>query len=382
MARILVNIIGGQTQPNILLAKEINHKVGSIDQLVLVFSAFTKVQFERIKEACEELGASVIPVEVIEDDIIDIQNKLSHKMRIEDEDEIYVNITGGTKIMSIGVYDFFEKYSAKILYVVLGKNTYHQVFPRVKNKTSEFSYALNLEEYFTGYGVAISNIKSIHSLSKPEDKTQHFFEIARRFGTKEWEKIDLIRRGFDGKTYRGKSISRGEGSSNDEIELREQIFSFLDEIGFQYDKAQTLSKSETKYLTGDWFEEYVYGQLKTILKLDPTHWGTGLQIKIANNGSEVSNELDLAIMLRNELHIIECKTRFTTTDGSSILTETLYKTDSLRTKFGLNVKCFLFTLASSEDVAKGIPRGKLNEITIVSLDQIQDTVQLAQLFHK
>ena len=111
MSRILVNIIGGQTQPNILMAKEIYHQNGHIDHLVLVHSQATKIQVDRIQIACGDLKSNIIPVEVIEDDIIDIQNKLAQQVPIEDGDELFVNITGGTKIMSIGVYDFFEKYN-------------------------------------------------------------------------------------------------------------------------------------------------------------------------------------------------------------------------------------------------------------------------------
>lgn len=378
MARILVNIIGGQTQPNILLAKEIHHQMGQIDQLVLVYTNFTKKQFERTKLACAELGTTVIPVEVIEDDIIDIQTKLTQAVTIEDEDELFVNITGGTKIMSIGVYDFFVKYSARILYVVLGKNTYHQVFPRVKNRVNEFHYALNLEEYLTGYGVVISNPNGIHKLTKSQDSTFSFFEKAKFFEQGDWEMLDLIRQG-----YRGKKMVMSRDKTYEENENISKIFDFLREKEFAFDKADELNKSETKYLTGDWFEEYVYSQLKSIVNIDDNYWGMGLQIKIDNAGADdVPNEIDFALMLKNELHIIECKTRLITTDGSNIITETLYKVDSLRTKFGLNVKAFLFTLAGEEEVKKGIPRGNLNNITIVSLNQIQDKDKLSALFKK
>lgn len=379
MPRTLVNIVGGQTQPNILMAKEIHHYIGSLDQLVLVHTQQSQVQADLTQLACAETGATVIMVEVIEDDIIDIQAKLTQQVPIEDEDEIFVNITGGTKIMSIAVYDYFEKYSARILYVALGKNTYNQVFPRVKNKVNNFHYALNLQEYFTGYGVSITNPKSLHKLSRSEEVTTAMFHTSLKFTTQDWERLDLIRQGYKSKSYRGKTIKLGEGEAPEEVELREQIFNFLNTIGFSSNQEGTLDKYETKYLTGDWFEEFVYAQLSPILGLEDTHWGMGLQIGIVKDGIKVDNELDLAIMLRNELHLIECKTRLLTTNGANILTDTLYKADSLRSKFGLNVRAFLFTLADKEELSKGIPRGRLNDITIVTRDEIQEPKMLASL---
>ncbi len=381
MARILVNIIGGQTQPNILLAKELHQGTGPIDKLVLVHSQSTKVQAERTQDACAEMGSEVIHVQVVEDNLIDIQQKLTQQVQLEDEDEVYVNITGGTKIMAIGVYDFFIKYNARILYVSLGRNNYDQIFPRIRNKTVEFRYALDLQEYFKGYGVKIVNPANLHSLVKTGESTRAFFARAVGFRPQDWESIDLIRQGYAGKGYRGRTVRRNEGKDEAEMALRDNIFTFLENIGFQTEIPDVLSKAETKYLTGDWFEEYVYLQLKDLLGLSPRHWGLGLQINIGKEGTDaVPNELDLAIMHRNDLHLIECKTRLITTDGSNIITDTLYKVDSLRTKFGLNVKAFLFTLAGAEEIRKGIPRGKLYNIDIVNLNQLQDTGALSAIF--
>jgi len=381
MSKILVNIVGGQTQPNILMAKEIHHLYGTINQLVLVYSQFTEKQFKLTQQACVGLTEEVVPIMVNEDDIIDIQNKLTNNITFEDGDELFVNITGGTKIMSIGVYDFFVKYSARIFYVVLGKNTYNQVFPRVKNKVNHFRYSLNLEEYLKGYGVNIANPDSLHRFIKEREVTTDFFEKVRLFEQKDWEAMDLIRQGFNGTTYRGKNIARKDAKSQNEQEIRDKIFNLLAQIEFPLEKQDNLSRKETKYLTGDWFEEYVYWNLKESLNLDEAYFGMGLQIRIGENETvDVPNELDLALMLRNELHIIECKTRLITTNGSNILTDTLYKVDSLRTKFGLNVKASIFTLASEDEVKRGIPRGKLNNINIVSFNQIHDRKFLNDLF--
>lgn len=381
MTRIIVNIAGGQTQPNILFSKEQFRNQGPVDKMIVIHTEFSERQFQWTQEACKNLEAQFIPIQVVEDDIIAIQTKLTELVTIEDEDEILVNITGGTKLMAIAVYDHFVKYSARIFYVTLGKNTYTQILPRIKNKISKFQYSLSLEEYLTGYGVSIVNKKKLHSLSKPPEITENLYRKAINFTPEDWEHLDYIRTGFEEPHgLRGKRIIRGEGKNETEIWLRERTFEFLEKIEFHSETKDVLSKKETKYLTGDWFEEYVYLQISDVLIDREETWGMGAQIEMENtDGEKINNELDLAIMLRNTLHIIECKTQMISTGGLNILASTLYKADSLKSKFGLRVPFFVFTLSSREEVKKGIPRSKLNEVTVVSRDELQNPTFIQKL---
>ena len=72
-------------------------------------------------------------------------------------------------------------------------------------------------------------------------------------------------------------------------------------------------EAAAKYLSGGWLEEYMALTMMD-LGVDRTHWGIGVKIRPIDAARAVStdkeslNELDLAIVWRNRLLVIECKT--------------------------------------------------------------------------
>ena len=80
---------------------------------------------------------------------------------------------------------------------------------------------------------------------------------------------------------------------------------------------------------------------------------------------EVSNELDVAFMYENRLYVIECKTSLVVKEDNRreskeetvpkerlILSETIYKADSLKSKFGLYATTTIITLMNFDDYVK------------------------------
>lgn len=93
------------------------------------------------------------------------------------------------------------------------------------------------------------------------------------------------------------------------------------------------------FCNGGWLEQYVY---KTVLSLKSEKVqdvALNLQVRSLNNhqpGLAGSNELDVAFLANNRLHIIECKTR--RFQQQHVAAETVYKLDSLTHMGGLRTK--------------------------------------------
>ena len=102
------------------------------------------------------------------------------------------------------------------------------------------------------------------------------------------------------------------------------------------------------YVNGGWIEEHVFDllhkikpELDAIQTKEPEEnviqdLGRNLTIVRKNKGESVKNELDVALLADNKLHIIECKTkRFDMGDGpDSHGADVLYKLDTLRDHIG------------------------------------------------
>ena len=101
------------------------------------------------------------------------------------------------------------------------------------------------------------------------------------------------------------------------------------------------SNPETRFFAnGGWLEEYINSRLNELkaegLLQDSSH----LNLKIATPKS--TNEIDVAFMAKNRLHLIECKTkRLTGHYAGSAGTESLYKLDSISDLGGLGTRAML-----------------------------------------
>ncbi|QTA80253.1 DUF1887 [Desulfonema limicola] len=350
MEKILISLISDQTIPNVLLIRELSE----IDRYIFI----TTARMESQKKSDWIIDAAQIPenkylkVEVVEDSLANIQENL-RKIDFEDDDEFYVNLTGGTKIMSIGVYNFFRQRRSEIYYIPIGKNVYRKIFPEVKNRENPIYYRAGFEEYLKSYGIKIINPKNGKKLVKTADYTNSFYQKIQHLDTDELGIINDLRKFRNEKTIAVNEIAG--------------LDSFLDKVEFPQNTSANLGKNEIKYLTGEWFEEYVYTLIQKALNLDDDF--IGLNINIRRN--EVDNEFDVMFTIENALHVIECKSFiYDSISGKNILNESLYKLAALKKDFGLYVKSYIFTLSdrgTDRDNVKQsfIDRSNLLDIKII-----------------
>ena len=326
MSNVLVSLVSNQTIPNVLFIREMENELGKDVQRYLFVS--TEAMENKEKTEFTILGSCIKKsktdiIKVVEDSIEDINSKLKtwFAEEINDEDNIIVNLTGGTKIMSIAVYNLFKERKSTIYYLPIGKNKYKQIFPSAKHREYNLTFRIPLKDYLISYGIKITS-KDINRTLKDKEYTEYLF---RKFLNNE----------FDIKVIGELRKERNER----EIPLNEKAKSFLDEIKFDTEKEEILNKKEINYLTGGWFEEYVYNLVREHIQLDNDKIGLSVQISRA----KTQNEFDVMFVYENILYVIECKTALKD-DGRNLLNDTLYKLSALKKDFGLIVRGYLFTL--------------------------------------
>lgn len=365
MARtLLVSLVSDQTIPNVQLIKQLN------DQVTDYFFVTTKGMENKgtrqwIENAC---GISGDMIEVEQFSFSDMEQKLSD-YDFEDYDKIIVNLTGGTKTMTLVAYEFFKNIGAEIYYVTGVNNEYIKIFPVKRNNVSTFSNSATLEEYLTAYGFSI-NSSPMSGISF--EQSEKIFKAYCTINIMDY--VDAIRL---------INSKRGKTLKEDDYNM---ISDFLHIIEYVPINAGWLSKEETKYLSGDWFEEYVGLRIKKELGLSDndifisTELEKSLSQKVKNDAqsllrdvSEVEsnnkNEMDVMFMYNNKFFSIECKSsivayRTVQRDGVivekpyNILGETIYKSDSLARRFGLFANTAIFTLTDFVDYCKDDDLGR------------------------
>ncbi len=127
------------------------------------------------------------------------------------------------------------------------------------------------------------------------------------------------------------------------------LTNFLDHVGFIPLVEGYLNRSELEYLTGGWFEEYVYYLVKR--HIQPQDLSIG--VRISRNGVRHNNELDVVFTKGNKLFVIECKTGVQT---ERMFNEIVYKLCAIKEAL-LGVSCcsYIFSLKRDDsDVLKKI----------------------------
>jgi hypothetical protein len=289
-----------------------------------------------IKNVCKINNGQTITVK--EDSIENIKKKLDG-INLSKYQKILVNITGGTKIMSIAVKEFFyeKPFPAEIYYMPINKN---EIVELKSEKPIKIDCIITLSDYLKSYGVEI----------KKEGKPIRDNDFTINFYKNHYD--SLMKSGTIGDLR----MFRKEKS-------KENTWPELKKIGF----GERLNKNEIEYLTGGWFEEFVYFKIKKELNLEGDYIKIG--VKIARGEKNIDNELDVIFLKDYTLYSIECKTSILDSNNEkrSIMSETIYKAKALQKDFGLTAKPRIYTLSSKQEIKdSGMERARYFDIEIKS----------------
>lgn len=293
----LVSILSQHLIPNFLLIKEFE---GRYDELIFITTE-TIIKYERHHYLEQALGLEKDTVRCV---IITEDNHVKNKAILKEQqfnanDTFLINLTGGTKMMSLSIYDLFQNLSSQAFfyYLPVGKNT---VCALDSEEASAIKYRLSIKSYFELYGITADYNKPIvHSFETPNQLFHRFRKV---------------------------KFNRHE----------------LDDIKY----AQEQETPEMKaFYSGGWFEEYCFYLLKKKYNLNDEQIATSVNI-YRNDSDSSDNEIDIVMILNNELYVFECKVGLYgyKEQTKDIIEKYLYKLAAISKDYGLQVKSYLYTL--------------------------------------
>lgn len=295
MTTYLISLLSDHLIPNYLFIKEME---GKYDKLL--FISTPKMTLNGKPWAMEQtLGlskGSVPCIEASEENFEGLKQLLTEQ-GFSETDNYILNLTGGTKVMSVAVYDFFKDYQAEFYYIPIGKNTIRNL---ATTEEQQLYYRVNLKEYFSLY--------------------QLHFEANNSITEEVVSPIQLF------KKYKKAKFNRHRVPEILKAHEAEPKFRF--------------------YYGGGWFEEYIYLRVKEELSI-----ADGYIVKSAKvfrqNSNANDNEIDLMFVKDNKLSVVECKLSLNREPGANyrVSIETyLYKLAAIAKDFGLIVDSYFFTL--------------------------------------
>lgn len=327
MKKVLVSILSDHLVPNYLFIKEMR---GQYNELLFIGTPYTesKAIATHLENALENRKSNIKKV-ILESDQYQEGVQSLENISLPNDVQYIVNLTGGTKIMSLIVYDFFRKLNSSFYYIPIGKNTYCNI---EEENMHALQYRISLREYFTLYGL---HYECDNALLKDAETTFQFFEKQKKR-----------------KFYLSDEIKKSQ-------------------------KAETAK--DKKYYAGEWFEEYTYLRIKKELNL--REQDIAMSLKIYREDSQNNdNEIDVAFMYENTLYIIECKVSMLGygKKPQQTIEEFLYKLAAISKDFGLIVRPYIFTLHKMEELPDGSLKGLQKRMQILGIRNIIDGKQLSK----
>lgn len=325
MKKILVSILSDHLVPNYLFIKEMQ---GQFNDLLFIGTPYTEEKriAAHLEDALGMKENSVVKV-IVESDLYQKGLRILAQTSFPREAHYIVNLTGGTKIMALMVYEFFCKFDTSFYYVPIGKNTYGDI----RNaQIHSLQYRISLKEYFTLYGL---QFECNNTLLKDRETTFRLFEKQKKCN-----------------------------------------FYLSSEIVHSH---QAVTAIDKRYYSGTWFEEYTYLRVKQELCLRDQD--IAMSLKIFRNASEQNdNEVDVAFMFENTLYIIECKVSMIGygKEPQHTIEDYLYKLAAISKDFGLIVRPYIFTLHKMEKLSDSSRKNINKRMRILGICNIIDGKKL------
>ena len=282
-----------------------------------------------------------------------------------------VNLTCGTKIMSIAAFEQFKDYGSKMFYIPIGHNEMVQIFPkRSTNQIIPLQQRLKVTDYLVAYGLTPQNRAKLADMER---------EALSRRDIAAWMVAEypqlknlLIWLGGALRTHRDdKKPFLLQGVFSDANETEREL---LQRMGFNLQGDQLekeLPKSDIQFLTGGWLEEYCFNEVHTLRGKGVDDVVIGISIK---NPKGTSNEFDVMFTRGNALYTVECKSLDQHEDQK---TDALYKVAALQKDFGLRVRSFLVS-TSPHIMKNGVikpslaARAEQFNTTVIAPDEVKN----------
>lgn len=373
MPKTIVNIITEDNPiPAYLFIKEM-YQEG--DRLMYISAKDTEDDLDALSDLFNVPAGDIMEI-VLKNDIDELkyENICRAVLGYLDHSVSYcVNLAGGTRYMALAVQQVFERFQAEFFYVQVEEN----IIVKSKFDDSIFNnddyvfpirHRMTIAEYLQAHEIQNDLDRFTHEPIRSKEESAYIFSkfTQRGLSGQDYDTMEALRMYRNMKSIQ---ILTAETTGYYQYPAMPGLPGFLYHIDFVPEKKGTLNKREIEYLTGGWFEEYVYYLVKKHIKPQDIAMG----VRISRSGVRHDNELDVVFMKGNKLFVIECKTGVQT---ERLFNEIVYKVCAIREAL-LGVSCYSYIFSLKRDDTDVLKRIADNmEITFVDHDILTNSRKL------
>ncbi|MFM2069224.1 MAG: hypothetical protein RLZZ584_4133 [Pseudomonadota bacterium] len=253
---------------------------------------------------------------------------------------VALNVTGGTKLMAVAAQEVFRGSDQPVLYVNV--ETDEVIVVGRSGHSEPLRAKLKVRELLESHGYTVEHLQQPQIPAEQRDLctrvVDHVGSAGRALG-----QLNLL--AAQARTD-AQLKARLTDQQLDSRTLGDMLALFADagQLHWQGQIVQFASESARTFVNGGWLETHVYGVLQNLRgggDDDQRITDVALNLRATHPDGKTRNEIDVAFLYRNTLHLIECKTANLAQDGSSgddKATEAIYKMEALLKLGGLRTR--------------------------------------------
>lgn len=257
------------------------------------------------------------------------------KLKNKENKAACINITGGTKMMSLVCPTVFSDARYQPYYVEFSDHITWLTSSEPKHPISD---TISLKGYLNSHGYQITG-NSAHPL--PEDSLSWIKLMLEKDLHLKLSSIQPEIQSTSENKLNGLKLSLNQAQTEDLAELI-QLLIYAKLLYLKDDDYYLTSEHAKQLLLGEWLEQWTYAQLKQLQKQDPQLQDIQLGTKIEdfsliedeqhNALQNTKNELDVCYLYNNYFNIIECKSGKSFPDNEA--QDTINKLVNLKQRIG------------------------------------------------
>lgn len=307
---------------------------------------------------------SVVDTSLIKQSIQSLAEDL--KRRGED---VKLNASCGLRHRLLSVYEVFRTYHWPIFVVEPNSDKLCWLYPDGREET-QVQDRITISDYLTIFGAR----GEFNEVELPPQLDKQLYQLGERWASNALE----LGPGLATLNYLA-TTCRKEQRLDVELSDKQQGYRELNMLLADLVEANIATyenglltfanEDARRFSNGEWLETLVHSTVKQIQDDMPTIQDHSLNVQVYRQlgDREVRNELDVASVVNNKLHIIECKTKGMRDDGD----DTLYKLESLRDLLGgLQARAMLvsFRPLRHNDITRAEDLG----LALIGPDELRD----------
>lgn len=315
--KIHICLVSAQAAPNLLPALDPTLKP---NQVVLLVSSKMQTVADALSSVLKELGIKIHLVPIAnEHDYSSIEQTLLDVAAAHEGNEILLNLTGGTKLMALVAQSVASEAGWRSFYVDVDTDTV--TWLDRENPPQQLGEQLRLRHYLRAYGFELPEAPSRPQIGRAQrELTQTLISQIGSLETPITQLNWLAQQAEDRRHLSSAMNQQQQDSRSLEALLRH--FADAGVLHVERDSIVFADEAARDFAKGGWLEHHVYDRVA--IATGPLNIrDKAINLTVASRG--VVNELDIALMARNRLFVIECKTARMDRPEAPKANDTLFK---------------------------------------------------------